>query len=211
MFWIHGGAFTAGTASSYDGSVLAEKNNIVVVTINYRLGALGFLALPALSAEGGGESGNYGLLDQQAALKWVQQNIAAFGGDPKKVTLAGESAGAMSICAHLASPQAAGLFEGAIIQSGLCTSPGNAVTLADAARRNVRYASNLGCRADDLTCLRNVDPARLTTTKVPGLRPASNLVWSPVYASTLLPLTLQDAFRAGEIQPRACHERHQPR
>ncbi|WP_185974627.1 carboxylesterase/lipase family protein [Deinococcus detaillensis] len=199
MFWIHGGAFTAGSASTYDGSILAEKNDMVVVTVNYRLGALGFLSLPALSAESGGESGNYGLMDQQAALKWVRQNIAAFGGDPQRVTVAGESAGAMSICAQLTSPQAAGLFEGAILQSGLCTSPGNAVTLADAAQRNVRYASNLGCRADDLVCLRNVDPAKLALTKVPGLRPASNLVWSPVYASGLLPLTLQDAFAQGKF------------
>ncbi|WP_420593724.1 carboxylesterase family protein, partial [Deinococcus sp.] len=163
-----------------------------------RLGALGFLSLPALSAESG-DSGNYGLLDQQAALRWVQQNIAAFGGDPARVTLAGESAGGLSICAQLASPQAAELFAGAIIQSGLCTSPGNAVTLAQAQTRNQRYATKLGCRADDLACLRNVDPAQLAQTSVPGVRPASNLVWSPVYVSRLLPLTLQDAFLQGQF------------
>ncbi|WP_164473536.1 carboxylesterase/lipase family protein [Deinococcus psychrotolerans] len=200
MVWIHGGAFTAGSSSGYDGSVLAEKNNIVVVTINYRLGALGWLSLPALGAEAGdGQSGNYGLLDQQAALKWVQSNIAAFGGDPAKVTIAGESAGGMSNCAHLASPTSAGLFRGVIIQSGLCTSPGNSVTLADAQGRNQKYAANLGCKAADLACLRAAPVEKLLNTKVPGLRPAPNLVWSPVYASAVLPLTLRAAFETGQF------------
>jgi len=199
LFWIHGGAFTAGSASEYDARTLAEKHNMVVVTVNYRLGALGFLALPALSAEAEDQSGNYGLLDQQAALKWVQRNIAAFGGNPQDVTIAGESAGGMSVCAQLAAPTAAGLFQKAIIQSGLCTSPGNAVTLAQAEARNRKYAAKLGCREDDLVCLRKVDSVTLTKTGVPGLRPVSNLVWSPVYASALLPLTLQDAFGQGKF------------
>lgn len=200
MVWIHGGAYTAGSASAYDGRVLAQKNNIVVVTLNYRLGALGWLSLPALGAEdGGGQSGNYGLMDQQAALRWVQDNITAFGGDPGRVTIAGESAGGMSGCAHLASPASAGLFRGAIIQSGLCTSPGNSVTLADAQSRNQKYATNLDCKADDLTCLRAAPVEKLLKTRVPGLRPASNLVWSPVYASALLPLTLREAFGTGQF------------
>lgn len=200
MVWIHGGAFTAGATDAYDGSVLAEKNNMLVVTVNYRLGALGWLALPALGAEaGGGQSGNYGLMDQQAALKWVQGNITAFGGDPARVTIAGESAGGMSNCAHLASPASAGLFQGVIIQSGLCTSPGNSVTLADAQSRNQKYAAKLGCQADDLTCLRTAPVDRVLGTTVPGLRPASNLVWSPVYSSALLPLNLRDAFSTGQF------------
>ncbi|THF87230.1 carboxylesterase family protein [Deinococcus sp. KSM4-11] len=200
MVWLHGGSFVAGAGSSYDASVLAQKNDIVVVTLNYRLGALGFLALPALDAEAqGGASGNYGLLDQQAALKWVQRNIVAFGGDPAHVTVAGESAGGMSVCAQLASPQAAGLFQQAIIQSGLCTSPGNAVLQKDAAARNVKYADKLGCRSDDLACLRRADVASVLTTKVPGLRPISNLVWSPTYGTPLLPLPLHDAFAQGKF------------
>jgi para-nitrobenzyl esterase len=200
MVWIHGGAFTAGATDAYDGSVLAQKNNLVVVTVNYRLGALGWLSLPALGAEAGsGQSGNYGLLDQQAALRWVQSNITAFGGDPAKVTIAGESAGGMSNCAHLASPASAGLFRGVIIQSGLCTSPGNSVTMADAHSRNQKYAANLGCKADDLGCLRAVPVEKLLQTRVPGLRPAANLVWSPVYASSLLPLTLRDAYGTGQF------------
>lgn len=199
MVWIHGGAYTAGSSAGYDGAELARKNNVVVVTLNYRLGALGWLALPALSAEAGGTSGNYGLQDQQAALRWVQANVAAFGGDPAKVTIAGESAGGMSGCAHLASPQSAGLFRGVIIQSGLCTSPGNAVTLAQAESRNTRYVSNLGCQVTDLACLRGIDPQKLLSTRVPGLRPASALVWSPVYGAGLLPLQLRDAFESGQF------------
>lgn len=199
MAWIHGGAFTAGSSAAYDGSVLAQQRGVVVVTLNYRLGALGWLSLPALNGENAGQSGNYGLQDQQAALRWISANIRAFGGDPAKVTIAGESAGGMSVCAHLASPQSAGLFRAAIIQSGLCTSPGNAVTQAQAETRNARYVTNLGCRVTDLACLRAVDPMKLLTTSVPGLRPASALVWSPVYENRSLPRQLRDAFESGQF------------
>ena len=200
LVWIHGGSFTNGAGSDYDGSVLAEKYGLVVVTLNYRLGALGFLALPKLDVEApGGASGNYGLLDQQAALRWVQGNIPAFGGDPANVTLAGESAGGLSVCDQLASPAAAGLFQRAIIQSGLCTSPGNAVTVMEAATRNQSYAAKLGCSVADLACLRRLPPAALLETRVPGLRPLSNLVWSPVYGGGALPLTLGDAFGQGRF------------
>ena len=199
MVWIHGGAFTLGSGSDYDASSFARKHGVVVVTLNYRLGALGFLALPALTGEGGGASGNYGLLDQQTALKWVQANIAAFGGDPAAVTIAGESAGGMSVCAHLASPASAGLFGKAIIQSGLCTSPGNAVTQVEAQARNLKYVAKLGCAPDDLDCLRKTDVSALLKTAVPGLRTISNLVWSPVYQTPMLPLTLQDAFARGQV------------
>ena len=199
MVWTHGGGFTLGAGSDYDASLFAQKHGIVVVTFNYRLGALGYLALPALTSEGGGAAGNYGLLDQQAALKWVQANIAAFGGDAGNVTLAGESAGGMSVCANLASPASAGLFRKAIIQSGLCTSPGNAVTQAEAATRNLKYAAKLGCAPEDLGCLRKTDVTLLLKTAVPGLRTLSNQVWSPVYQTALLPLTLQDAYAQGKF------------
>ncbi|WP_287127415.1 carboxylesterase/lipase family protein [Candidatus Cyanaurora vandensis] len=195
MVWIHGGGFTAGAGSLYDGSVLARKHGVVVVTLNYRLGPLGFLALAGLNS---GE-GNYGLLDQQAALRWVRENIAAFGGDPGNVTVFGESAGGLSICAQLASPQATGLFDKVIIQSGLCMSPGNNVSLTDASRRNLAYAARLGCRKADSLCLRRVTPQQVTSTAVPGLRPLGNLVWSPVYGTTLLPLPLQAAFSSGKF------------
>lgn len=119
MVWLHGGAFALGTASSetYNGSALAQ-NGAVVVTTNYRLGIFGFLAHPALSAEGDGTSGNYGLLDQIAALEWVQANAAAFGGDPANVTIFGESAGAASVNHLMVMPGAKGLFHRAILESG---------------------------------------------------------------------------------------------
>lgn len=200
VVWIHGGAFTVGSGSAHDGSVLAANYGLVVVTMNYRLGALGFLALVGLDTEGKGDrSGNYGLLDQQAALQWVKNNIGAFGGNDQNVTIAGESAGGMSVCAQLAFLRAAGFFQRAIIQSGLCESPGNAVTVGEAERRNVEYVQKLGCSATDIDCLRHVEPAKLMSTKVPGRRPVSNLVWSPVYESAVLPLKLQTAFSQGKF------------
>jgi para-nitrobenzyl esterase len=119
MVWIHGGGFFRGSGSNtaYDGEALARRG-IVLVTLNYRLGALGFLAHPALSRESAhGVSGNYGLLDQIAALRWVRKNIAHFGGDPANITVFGESAGANSICILMISPLAKGLFRRAILQS----------------------------------------------------------------------------------------------
>ncbi|MGB3480582.1 MAG: carboxylesterase family protein, partial [Mycobacterium sp.] len=113
MVWIHGGAFVNGSSDLYRAQLLAARGQIVVVTINYRLGALGFLAHPAFGPPA--DVGNYGLADQQAALRWVQENIGAFGGDPQKVTVAGQSAGGMSVCDHLAAPGSAGLFRAAII------------------------------------------------------------------------------------------------
>ena len=200
VVWIHGGAFTVGEGSAYDGSVLAAKNGVVVVTLNYRLGALGFLALASLDSEGGDESsGNYGILDQQAALRWVKRNIANFGGDPASVTIAGESAGGMSVCAQLASPRAAHLFARAIIQSGFCESPGNSVSLAKAEAQGAEYAGKLGCAPTDLSCLRKVGTKVLLKTAVPGRRPLSNMVWSPTYKTGVLPLTLSVAFAQGKL------------
>lgn len=121
MVWIHGGGFTNGTGSDHDARKLAVEGDVVVVTINYRLGPLGFLALPSLSEENPGiQSGNYGIEDQQAALRWVRHNATAFGGDPGNVTIFGGSSGSGSVCAHLVSPTAAGLFHRAIMQSFAC-------------------------------------------------------------------------------------------
>jgi para-nitrobenzyl esterase len=118
MVWIHGGGFVTGTYSTPVGTHIAKKG-VVFVSIAYRTGALGFLALPELSKESGkGVSGNYGLMDQILALKWIQQNIAAFGGDPNKVTIIGESAGAIAVSMLCASPETKGLFRGAISESG---------------------------------------------------------------------------------------------
>lgn len=118
--WIYGGGFSSGSAACavYDGEEFSKKG-VVFVSFNYRVGVLGFLAHPGLSSETENNvSGNYGLLDQIAALKWIRQNIEAFGGDPQKVTIAGQSAGSMSVCALVASPLAKGLFRGAIAESG---------------------------------------------------------------------------------------------
>jgi para-nitrobenzyl esterase len=120
MVWIYGGGLVNGTASTplYDGAALARRG-VIVVTANYRLGALGFLAHPDLTRESSNHlSGNYGLLDQLAALKWIQRNIAAFGGDPANVTVFGQSSGAISISILTVSPLARGLFRRAIAQSG---------------------------------------------------------------------------------------------
>lgn len=116
ILWIHGGAFTGGTGSdpTFDGSNLASRGDVVVVTINYRLGTLGFLAL-----NDGLTNGNYGLADQITALDWVRRNVQDFGGDPDRVTIFGQSAGAASVRALVASPKARGKFAGAIMQSNL--------------------------------------------------------------------------------------------
>jgi para-nitrobenzyl esterase len=117
MVWVHGGGFFLGSGNQFDGEAFARRG-IVVVTLNYRLGGLGFLAHPTLSRESRhGVSGNYGLLDQVEALRWVQMNIAHFGGDPHKVTFGGQSAGAMSAALLMISPQANGLFQQAIAES----------------------------------------------------------------------------------------------
>ncbi len=143
MVWIHGGGFITGSASVslYRGEMLARRG-VVVVSVNYRLGAFGWLAHPALAEEEapGAGLGNWGLLDQVAALKWVREHIASFGGDPGNVTLFGESAGAMSVAALLASPKASGLFHRAVIQSG----PALALGIGSAARVAEELAKSLG-------------------------------------------------------------------
>ena len=153
MVWIHGGAFVTGTGDEYDGSALVQ-NGVIVVTINYRLGYFGFLANPALDAESPGHaSGDYGLMDQQAALRWVKANAASFGGDPRQVTVFGESAGGQSVFDQLVSPGATGLFQRAIIESGAyaVTLP----TLAAADASGTAFANAVGCtNTTDAGCLR---------------------------------------------------------
>jgi para-nitrobenzyl esterase len=129
MVWIYGGGFTNGGTSiaGYNGANLAKKG-VVVVSVAYRLGKLGFLSHPQLTAEQGGHSGNYGLLDQIAGLQWVKRNIAAFGGDPSRVTIFGESAGGISVSMLAASPLAKGLFQGAISESGGNFAPARQAT-----------------------------------------------------------------------------------
>jgi para-nitrobenzyl esterase len=151
LVWIHGGGLTQDAARNYDGSKLAAAGT-VVVTINYRLGALGFLAHPALASRPGGPTGNYGLMDQQAALRWVRRNIEKFGGDPRNVTIAGQSAGGLSVLAHLVSRGSRGLFQRAIVQSGafaLKQQP-----LAEAKAFGQAFATSAGCADQSAECLR---------------------------------------------------------
>lgn len=157
MVWIPGGSFTSGLGSIYDPSTIVSKGNVVAVTLNYRVGALGFLATPALAAENrAGASGNYGVLDQQAALRWVQQNIKKFGGDPDNVTIFGESAGGSSVCMHLVSPPARGLFHKAISESGACNGLITTPAANDATAEALATATNCKSsdRATELACLR---------------------------------------------------------
>ena len=146
LVYFYGGGFAAGDGSEYryDGESMARRG-IVAVTVNYRLGIFGFFAHPELTAESQHHaSGNYGLLDQVAALQWVRQNIAAFGGDPAHVTIAGESAGSMSVSALMASPLAKDLFAGAIGESGAIFSELSPVTLAQAEQKGVEVSTGLG-------------------------------------------------------------------
>ena len=202
MVWIHGGSFVtgAGSLSVYDGANLAGKG-VVVVTINYRLGPLGFLALPALSKESPqGVSGNYGLLDQIAALRWVQKNIAGFGGDSARVTVFGESAGAISVLDLMVSSLAKGLFQRAIAESGILLDRGFGVktagTLAQAEADGQSFAKKLGVdpNGDVAAAMRAKSPAELLAAAQGGAGLTDiGLPWRPVadgYVLTDLPTVL---------------------
>ena len=187
MVWIHGGAFETGTGaiSWYDGARLARRG-VVVVTINYRLGALGFLHL-APFADGFEGSGNAGLLDQVAALHWVRDNAAAFGGDPGRVCLFGESAGAMSVAALLAVPAARGLFGRAILQSGAAAHVHEAPAAEEVART---FLAEVGVGPDDVGHLRDLPLGQLLAAqqRVSAAHPfAAGLAWQPVADGVVLP------------------------
>jgi para-nitrobenzyl esterase len=169
MVWIHGGAFTSGSGAIYEGEELARKG-VVVVTVNYRLGVFGFFAHPDLTKESDrNSSGNYALLDQVSALEWVQKNIAAFGGDPKRVTIFGESAGSWSVNYLVASPLAHGLFQRAIGESGAEFAP--ARKLAEAEQAGVKFAESV--HADSLSALRAKPAEELM--KAGGFQAAANV------------------------------------
>jgi para-nitrobenzyl esterase len=180
MLWIHGGGFVAGSAVQTDGRLLYDgaafaRHGVVFVSINYRLGALGFLAQRDLvgAAPDHPQSGNYGLLDQIAALAWVRDNIAGFGGDPAQVTLFGESAGGVSSCALLTAPAARGLFQRVIVQSGNCGW--DPPSLATGLAQGDRVAAAAGCSnaADRRGCLRALSPAQLLAAAPPIIDPAN--------------------------------------
>jgi para-nitrobenzyl esterase len=207
MVWIYGGGFMLGSASnpSYDSEALARKG-IVVVMMNYRLGPFGFLAMPELSRESGHNvSGNYGLMDMIAALRWVQRNIAAFGGDPTRVTIAGESSGAGSVLLLAQSPLAKGLFRGAIAQSG-ARAIGDPTfvqtrSLASAERRGVRFTEAHGARS--LQELRTqtwqhlLEGVELDKPDPGDDGDASLPVFRPVIDGWMLPLPTRETYARG--------------
>jgi para-nitrobenzyl esterase len=170
LVWIHGGGFTSGGGRDYDATKLMAEG-IVVVTVNYRLGALGFLSHPALASWPGGSSGNYGLMDQQAALHWVRFNIEQFGGDPDNVTIAGESAGGTAVLAHLVSRSSRGLFRCAIVESGSFALTQQPLDVAEA--NGQAFASSAGCPDQTAECLRNLPIDDLLrnfpTVAIPGV------------------------------------------
>ena len=168
MFWINGGAFVMGDgreAGWFDGKNLAKSQNVIIVAPNYRVGAFGFLAHEEFRKEDPELStGNAGLRDQRMALQWVQDNIAAFGGDPNQVTMFGQSAGAMSACAHLSNPMNAGLFSKVIIESGTCNSPEFFLDIPTALEFGRVYSETIGCPSETpeelsnyKTCMRELD------------------------------------------------------
>jgi para-nitrobenzyl esterase len=193
IVWIYGGGYINGSASMplYWGDRLAQKG-VVVVTISYRLGPLGFLALPELTRESPHHSsGNYGLMDQIAALEWIQRNIAAFGGDPKCVTIAGQSSGSISVSILMVSPLAKGLFQRAIGESGGLFEPlqlAPKYVLANAEHDGEKYAVSLG--AASLQQLRQLPASQLTGN-------ASGIV-HPVIDPYVLPLSPYEAFTSGQ-------------
>ncbi|MBV6697692.1 carboxylesterase/lipase family protein [Kitasatospora aureofaciens] len=197
VVWLHGGSFTGGAGSDYDPHRMAVDGDVVVVTVNYRLGIYGYFGYPGLAG-----SGDFGLADQQAALRWVRRNAAAFGGDPANVTLAGQSAGGMSVCSQLTSPSAEGLFDKAIIQSGSCLidypkalfwptipagSPWTGRTAVETAGSGL--GTTLGCA--DIACLRGKPAAELAGHLGEFAKPA--------YDTPLLPAEPAQALRDGRF------------
>ncbi|MBP2365960.1 carboxylesterase/lipase family protein [Pseudonocardia parietis] len=186
IVWIHGGSLMYGTGDLYGPDRMAA-GGAVVVSMNYRLGVMGFLADPAL-----GESGGLGLEDQQAALRWVRANAAAFGGDARNVTVMGESGGGYAVCGHLASPGSAGLFDRAIVQSAPCAT-GSSRTPQEARAESARVIEATGCDEDTAACLRGRSAAELMAAYGTSAEPR------PVSGTRLLPVAPEEALRTGRF------------
>jgi para-nitrobenzyl esterase len=204
--WIHGGALISGSGAQYDPSVMVAENDIIVVTINYRLGALGWLAESVLepggtgnSFQNAGDTGDYGLMDQQFALQWVRSNIRDFGGDPHKVTIGGESAGGLSVSSNLASTTTgAGLFRGAIIESGpymFHSLPSQTEYEAEFAST---FATDTGCTdpATEAACLRGTPLGTILSAQFENF---GEFGISPDFGTLVLPQSLLTAFSTGEF------------
>jgi DNA-binding MarR family transcriptional regulator len=189
MVWWHGGGYTSGSGSEYDAGRMAAQGDVIVVTINYRLGVFGYFGLPGLP-----DSGDFGFADQIAALRWVKRNAAAFGGDPGNLTVFGESAGGMSACALLTSPQARGLVEKAAISSGSCLLNWPAVGLYPGAPPGTPYLPVRQVRADGLAAAKSVGCETGNVLRCMRGKPASALLPltrdfadSLAYGTALLP------------------------
>ena len=196
IVWIHGGAFVGGSSSLYPLAHLAVSGHLVVVSLNYRLGVFGFMGHPAFDRD---YDGGYGLEDQRAAMRWVRQNIAAFGGDPGNVTIAGESAGAGSVCMHLLAPQATnGLFQKAIIQSAACMAKMH--TAEEGNQIGVKVAAKAGCsdQASALSCMRAKSVKELLEagSAVAG---SDLTAFFPIVGNKSQPLQGADAIRSGKF------------
>jgi len=195
LVWIHGGGYFDGASNDYDPTKLVAKGKLVVVTLNYRLNLFGFMAHPALNSEGHAV-GNYGLMDMQAALKWVQRNIAAFGGDPGNVTLGGQSAGAGASAANVFSPGAKGLFHRAIFQSGGYTP---FVPKSVAQEKGKKFAAAAGCTSGDIAkCLRALPAAKIAALAGTASE-TSPLITNPMVDGTVIPEQEIDLIRSGKF------------
>ena len=208
MVWIHGGFFSRGSGSlfSFDGTTFAQTKRVLLITINYRLGAFGFLAHPALSSESAlHTSGNYGLLDQVAALQWIQKNIRQFGGDPHNITIFGQSAGSMSVSALCLSPLAKGLFHKAIGQSGTILGnyalfPRAGGSLTEAEATGLRFEEELlGInKINPLEELRNIPAKRIVEkTGYPQVGSNDDYQFAPIFDNYMLPSEPRLALEKG--------------
>jgi para-nitrobenzyl esterase len=191
MFWIHGGALVVGESDDYGPAPLIAANNVIVVTINYRLGYLGYLAETGLDQEGH-TSANYGLMDQQFALNWVNRNIAGFGGDPNNITVFGESAGGLSTWSNVVSPTSHGLFQKAIVESGAYAI--QLPSLAQAETAGNAIAAAVGCSDTDTACLRAVPVATILAQQS-----SPTLSLTTIVDGTTLPLSINAAIKSGQF------------
>uniref|UniRef100_A0A8C7XHR1 Carboxylic ester hydrolase n=1 Tax=Oryzias sinensis TaxID=183150 RepID=A0A8C7XHR1_9TELE len=195
LVWIHGGGFVTGTSTIdvYHGHILSKSEGVVVVSINYRLGAFGFLSLP----DNKNIRGNAGLLDQSLALKWISSNIAAFGGDPSKVTLFGESAGAASVGFHLLSPASHGFFQRAVMQSGCPNAPWATVNQKDLWDRSMMLSKALGCPMSNRgfleTCLQQADAKKITAKQY-------DIITKPTLLNFPFVPTVDGVFLTAEVE-----------
>jgi para-nitrobenzyl esterase len=191
IVFLYGGGFTAGEASKYKADRLVRQGDVVAVTANYRVGAFGFLGLPGLK-----NSGSFGILDQQAALSWVRRNIAAFGGDPGNVTLAGQSAGGISTCINMISPGAEKLFDKAVIHSGPCTNTGNGLLapVGEVEKEGQKVERELRCSS--LACMRSKSAAEV----LDAVANSHATVGRVAYGTPTLPIAPHQAVQAGRIR-----------